>query len=136
MTPIATNLDLSDIKYDEHGLVPAIAQDAVDGTILMVAYMNKESLELTVQSGKAVYWSRSRKKLWKKGEESGNFQVVKGLFKDCDSDAIIVKIEQIGGAACHTGHRSCFYRQAQASGEWKTISTPLFNPDEVYKTKK
>ncbi|MFN0117614.1 MAG: phosphoribosyl-AMP cyclohydrolase [Elusimicrobiota bacterium] len=129
----ATKFDLSDLKYDGHGLIPVIAQDAQDGTILMLAYMNKASVEMTINTGKAVYWSRSRQKFWKKGEESGNFQVVKAIYKDCDADALIVKIEQIGGAACHTGHRSCFYRQAEEDGSWKTISKPLFDPETVYK---
>lgn len=124
--------DLSGIKYDADGLVPVIAQDHKDGTILMMAYMNKESLDLTLQSGKAVYWSRSRKKLWRKGEESGNVQMVKALYKDCDGDTLLIKIEQIGGAACHTGHRSCFFSERDGA-EWKVISKPVFNPEEVYK---
>lgn len=132
MTEI-TNLDFSLVKFDSDGLVPAIAQDHKDGTILMMAYMNRESLELTAKTGKAVYWSRSRKKLWKKGEESGNVQQVKGLYVDCDGDTLLVKVDQIGNAACHTGQRSCFYRQAQANGTWKEISTPLFDPAQVYK---
>lgn len=126
-------LDINDIKFDSNGLIPAIAQDHADGTILMVAYMNKESLQRTFDEGVAVYWSRSRQKFWKKGEESGNVQKLKGLYKDCDSDALLVKVEQIGGAACHTGQRSCFYRQAQADGGWKEISKPVFDPKEVYK---
>jgi phosphoribosyl-AMP cyclohydrolase len=125
--------DISDIKFNEDGLVPCIAQDAKDGTILMMAWMNKESLQLTLETGKVTYWSRSRKKLWKKGEESGNVQVLHGIYKDCDADALLVKIEQIGGAACHTGQRSCFYRQAHTDGTWKEISKPLFDPKEVYK---
>ena len=124
--------DLSDIKFDSNGLVPAIAQDHKDGTILMLAYMNLASLKMTLESGTATYWSRSRQKFWKKGEESGNVQQVKGLYKDCDSDAILIKVEQIGGAACHTGQRSCFYRQAE-DGYWKEISKPLFDPKQVYK---
>jgi phosphoribosyl-AMP cyclohydrolase len=124
--------DLSGIKYDADGLVPVIAQDHKDGTVLMMAYMNKESLELTLKTGRATYWSRSRKKLWKKGEESGNFQAVKGLYKDCDGDTLLVKIDQIGGAACHTGHRSCFFSQEEKGG-WKVVGKPLFNPEEVYK---
>jgi phosphoribosyl-AMP cyclohydrolase len=126
--------DLSGIKFDADGLVPVIAQDHKDGAVLMMAYMNKESLDLTLQTGRAVYWSRSRKKLWKKGEESGNFQVVKALYKDCDGDTLLIKIDQIGGSACHTGHRSCFYSERDGNN-WKVISTPLFNPDEVYKKK-
>lgn len=128
----ATELDLSGIKFDEHGLVPVVAQDHKDGTVLMVAYMNLESLKLTLETGRATYWSRSRKKLWKKGEESGNFQAVKALYKDCDGDTLVIKIEQIGEAACHTGHRSCFYTQAEGK-EWKVISKPVFDPKAVYK---
>jgi phosphoribosyl-AMP cyclohydrolase len=94
--------------------------------------MNKESLLLTLETGRATYWSRSRKKLWKKGEESGNFQRVLGLYKDCDGDTLLIKIEQIGEAACHTGHRSCFYSQADGK-EWKVISKPVFDPKAVYK---
>lgn len=124
--------DLSGIKYDADGLVPVIAQDHKDGTILMMAYMNKESLGLTLESGRAVYWSRSRKKLWRKGEESGNVQMVKGLYKDCDGDTLLIKVEQIGGAACHTGHRSCFFSERDGRS-WKVISTPLFDPSAVYK---
>lgn len=128
----ATELDLTTIKFDENGLIPVVAQDHKDGTVLMVAYMNLESLKLTLETGRATYWSRSRKKLWKKGEESGNFQAVKALYKDCDGDTLVIKIEQIGEAACHTGHRSCFYSQANGK-EWKVISTPVFDPKAVYK---
>lgn len=127
------SLTIDDIKYDANGLIPAIAQDHADGTILMVAYMNKESLLRTFEEGVAVYWSRSRQKYWKKGEESGNVQKVKAIYKDCDQDALVIKVEQIGGAACHTGQRSCFYRQAQPDGSWKEISKPLFDPKQVYK---
>lgn len=128
----ATELDLSTIKFDENGLIPVVAQDHKDGTVLMVAYMNLESLKLTLETGRATYWSRSRKKLWKKGEESGNFQAVKALYKDCDGDTLVIKIDQIGEAACHTGHRSCFYSQADGK-EWKVISKPVFDPKAVYK---
>jgi len=124
---------LSGIEFDENGLVPVIAQDANDGAVLMMAYMNQESLDITVKTGNATYWSRSRKKLWKKGEESGNVQKVKGIFKDCDGDTLLIKIEQIGGAACHTGNRSCFYSKATSDGKWEEISKPLFDPKAVYK---
>jgi phosphoribosyl-AMP cyclohydrolase len=126
-------LDISTLKFDSNGLITAVAQDANDGAVLMVAYMNEESLNLTFQTGVATYWSRSRNKLWKKGEESGNVQKVKGIYKDCDGDCLVIKVEQIGGAACHTGNRSCFYTQSQADGSWKEISKPIFNPAEVYK---
>jgi phosphoribosyl-AMP cyclohydrolase len=125
--------DLSDFKFDANGLLPAIAQDATDGAVLMLAYMNKESLQMTLETGTATYWSRSRNKFWKKGEESGNIQKVLGIYKDCDQDAIVLKIEQVGGAACHTGQRSCFYREFQKDGTWKEISKPLFDPKAVYK---
>ena len=134
MTESLKSLDVSDLKFDENGLIPVIAQDAKDGVVLMVAWMNRESLALTLETGTVTYWSRSRKKLWKKGEESGNVQVLKGLYKDCDADVLLAKVEQIGGAACHTGQRSCFYRQAGPGG-WRQISEPLFNPNEVYKKK-
>ncbi len=130
---MANKLDISTLKFDSNGLIPVVAQDAKDGEVLMVAYMNLESLQMTFETGVATYWSRSRKKLWKKGESSGNVQKVKGIFKDCDSDTLIVKIEQIGGAACHTGNRSCFYTVLESNGSWKENSKPLFNPEEVYK---
>lgn len=129
------SIDISDIKYDANGLVPVVAQDAKDGAVLMVAYMNKESLQMTLDTNIATYWSRSRKKLWKKGESSGNIQKVMAVYKDCDADCLVIKIEQIGGAACHTGHRSCFYRQSSKNEGWKEISKPLFDPEEVYKKK-
>ncbi len=126
-------LNIDDLKFDSNGLITAVAQDEKDGAVLMVAYMNKESLQRTFTEGVAVYWSRSRQKYWKKGEESGNVQRVKGIYKDCDGDCLVVKVEQIGGAACHTGNRSCFYRQAEPAGTWKEISKPLFDPEKVYK---
>ena len=125
-------IDTAALKYDADGLIPVVAQDYKDGTVLMVAYMNKESLDLTLQTGRATYWSRSRKKLWKKGEESGNFQQVKSMAIDCDLDTIVIKVDQIGGAACHTGHRSCFYRERDGQN-WKTVGQPLFDPKAVYK---
>lgn len=128
----SNTIDTAKLKYDADGLIPVVAQDHKDGTVLMVAYMNRESLDLTLETGRATYWSRSRRKLWKKGEESGNFQVVKALLIDCDLDTIVLKIEQIGDAACHTGQRSCFYRERDGKS-WKTISKPLFDPATVYK---
>ena len=133
MTKLVEVNNLTGIKFDEKGLVPVIAQDANDGEVLMMAYMNQESFNLTLETGNATYWSRSRNKLWKKGEESGNVQKVKGIYIDCDGDTLVVKIEQIGGAACHTGNRSCFYRKANAQGNWEEISTPIFDPKKVYK---
>ncbi len=116
------------------GLVPAIAQDAETGDVLMMAYMNDESYRETVATGRAVYYSRSRGKLWRKGEESGHFQEVTGIYLDCDRDTILLKVHQIGGAACHTGYRSCFYRQVTDDG-LEIICDKVFDPDEVYKKK-
>lgn len=113
------------------GLLPAIAQDAETGDVLMMAYMNPESYEETVRTGRAVYYSRSRQKLWRKGEESGNVQQVKAIFVDCDRDTILLKVEQIGGAACHKGYRSCFYRQVTPEG-LTVVGDRVFDPDEVY----
>jgi phosphoribosyl-AMP cyclohydrolase len=115
-----------------NGLVAAIAQDATTGEILMLANMNEDSFAKTLELGEAVYWSRSRNKLWHKGEESGNVQKVKELFIDCDGDAILLKIEQIGGAACHTGKRSCFFRKLEDS-RLIDVGTQVFDPKEVYK---
>ena len=124
--------DLIDtLKFDAAGLIPAIAQDAATGEILMVAWMNKESLELTLKTGEAVYWSRSRKKLWHKGEESGNVQKVKELRTDCDKDVLVLKIEQVGGAACHTGYRSCF-SWVLKDGAWAEEGVKVFNPEDKY----
>lgn len=114
------------------GLVTAIAQDDGTGEVLMVAYMNPESLARTLEFGEVVYWSRSRKKLWHKGEESGNVQKLKGLYVDCDGDALVLKVEQIGGAACHTGKRNCFFRRID-QGEIEDVGEQVFDPEEVYK---
>lgn len=113
------------------GLVTAIAQDYRDGTILMVAYMNEDAWHHTLDSGNATYWSRSRQQLWKKGESSGNVQKVHEIRLDCDLDAVVLKVEQIGDAACHTGHRSCFYRVLTNDG-FVTEGEPLFDPKKVY----
>ena len=114
------------------GLLPAIAQDAGTGEVLMMAYMNAESFAETLATGRAVYYSRSRKRLWRKGEESGNVQRVVGAFVDCDCDAILLKVEQIGGAACHEGYRSCFFRQVTPAG-LQVVGQRVFDPAEVYK---
>lgn len=114
------------------GLVPAIAQDANDGEVLMLAYMNETAWERTLATGEAHYWSRSRGKLWHKGEESGNVQKVKAIRMDCDNDTILLLVEQIGGAACHTGCRSCFYRKWE-NGEESVCSPQVFDPKAVYK---
>ena len=123
---------LDDILWNSDGLVPAIAQDAKSGAILMVAWMNREALELTVTENRAVYWSRSRKKLWRKGEESGNVQQLKELRLDCDNDVIMMQVEQIGGIACHTGRESCFYRVLK-DGQWAAIDPVIKDPKELYK---
>ena len=123
---------LDEIRWTEDGLVPVIAQQAETGTVLMFAWMNRESLALTVAEGYAVYWSRSRQRLWRKGEESGNRQKVIGLFLDCDEDVILLKIEQEGGIACHTGRESCFYRSL-IDGQWQTVQPVLKDPETIYK---
>jgi phosphoribosyl-AMP cyclohydrolase len=120
------------LKFDDKGLLTAVAQDYRTGEILMLAHMNEESLRKTVETGQAVYWSRSRKKLWHKGEESGNVQNVKELLIDCDGDAVVVKVEQVGGAACHTGKRSCFYRRLE-NGKLADVGVRVFDPEKVYK---
>lgn len=123
---------LDDIRWTEEGLVPVIAQQTDTGKVLMFAWMNRESLALTVAEGYAVYWSRSRGRLWRKGEESGHRQKVSGLFLDCDEDVILLKIEQEGGIACHTGRESCFYRSL-IDGQWQAVEPVLKNPDLIYK---
>jgi len=115
------------------GLVSAIAQDAATGEVLMIAWMNQEAFDETVRTRKAVYYSRSRKKLWRKGEESGNVQDVKEIFVDCDNDAILLKVDQIGGAACHEGFKSCFFRRIEADGSLTTQGERVFDPKQVYK---
>jgi phosphoribosyl-AMP cyclohydrolase len=114
------------------GLLPAIAQDDATGEILMVANMNRESLSRTLETGEAVYWSRSRKKLWHKGEESGNVQKVKSIFTDCDGDVILLKVEQVGNAACHTGKRSCFFSRRTEDGGVEDVGVQIFDPEKVY----
>jgi len=113
------------------GLVTAIAQDFATGEILMVAYMNEASLRRTLETGEVVYWSRSRQELWHKGESSGNTQVVKSIAVDCDGDAVLLRVEQRGGAACHTGKRSCFFRRLE-DGDWVDVGEQVFDPAEVY----
>jgi phosphoribosyl-AMP cyclohydrolase len=122
---------LDEIKWTEDGLVPAIAQDAKTGRVLMFAWMNRESLTLTVQKGEAVYYSRSRKKLWHKGEESGHTQKVKSLRLDCDNDVILLAIEQTGGIACHTGRQSCFFKEFK-DGAWQTVDAVIKDSKEIY----
>jgi phosphoribosyl-AMP cyclohydrolase len=125
---------LGKINWSADGLVPAIAQDAASGRVLMVAWMNREALKRTVELNEAVYWSRSRKKLWHKGEESGHVQRVKEIRVDCDQDVILLQIEQQGGIACHTGRESCFFSRLE-NGQWIETDAVLKNPDEIYKKK-
>lgn len=113
------------------GLVPVIAQDAATGDVLMLAYMNEDAYNETLKTGRAVYYSRSRNKLWRKGEESGNVQNVQGIFLDCDADTVLLKVEQVGGAACHTGYRSCFFSQITPDGV-QTVGERVFDPATVY----
>ena len=122
---------VDDILWNSDGLAPAIAQDAKTGKILMVAWMNREALQLTVTENRAIYWSRSRQKLWRKGEESGNVQQLKELRIDCDKDVIMMQVEQVGGIACHTGRVSCFYRVLK-DGQWTSIDPVIKNPKELY----
>lgn len=122
---------LDSIKFDENGLVPAVVQDAETGDVLMFAYMNREALELTLSSGKSHFYSRSRKKLWLKGETSGHVQSVDEVRTDCDADTILVKVRQ-KGAACHKGYRSCFYRKTENGSKWEITEETLFDPEEVY----
>ena len=135
MNDVSDNLDnldwLEAIRWTTDGLVPAITQDAATGDILMMAWMNRESLRLTAEEGHAVYWSRSRSKLWRKGETSGHQQVVKDIRLDCDEDVILLKVEQKGGIACHTGRRSCFYRSLK-NDQWVSVEPVIKDPDAIY----
>ncbi len=123
---------MAEVVFDDNGLIPAIAQDAESGQILMVAWMNRESLAETAATGRAVYWSRSRQKLWRKGEESGHGQEVHELRLDCDGDVVLLKVRQHGGIACHTGRASCFYRRLD-DGAWTTVDPVLKDPELIYK---
>jgi phosphoribosyl-AMP cyclohydrolase len=124
---------LDQVSWTSDGLVPAIAQDHVTNETLMVAWMNREALALTVKEQRAIYWSRSRQKLWRKGEESGNTQMIKDIRIDCDSDVIQLKVEQLGGIACHTGRRSCFYRRLNEDVQWETVEKVIKDPKQMYK---
>ena len=126
-----TQETLDSLKYDASGLIPAVVVDAESGDVLMVAYMNKDSLADTVRTGKTHFWSRSRQQYWMKGESSGNTQEVQGIYIDCDVDTLVVKVTP-AGAACHNGYRSCFYRKLNDTGEFEVIDERLFDPDEVY----
>jgi phosphoribosyl-AMP cyclohydrolase len=123
-----------DFSKSEDGLIPAIAQDWKTGEILMLAYINEDSWKFTLETGNATYWSRSRKKLWKKGESSGNVQKIKEVLVDCDEDTVVFKVDQIGDAACHLGYRSCFFRKVNMeNNELEVLGKLIFDPTEVYK---
>jgi len=122
---------LNQVRWTEEGLVPVIAQEAATGQVLMFAWMDREALRLTAETGTAVYWSRSRKKLWHKGEESGHVQHVVEIRLDCDADVVLLRVEQVGGIACHTGRHSCFFQKLQ-DGRWVSDLPVLKNPQEIY----
>ena len=122
---------LSKVHWDERGLVPVIAQEVGSNRVLMFAWMNREALKLTVETGQAVYWSRSRKKLWRKGEESGHTQLVREIRLDCDEDVVLLSVEQIGGIACHTGRHNCFFQKFE-NGEWVTVDPVIKDPSGIY----
>ncbi len=123
---------LNSLRWNSDGLLPAIAQDKDSGEVLMLAWMNREALRLSNERGRAVYWSRSRQKLWFKGEESGHVQKLSEIRVDCDADVVLLQVEQIGGIACHTGRRRCFFRVLQ-DGEWQIDEEIIKNPDEIYR---
>ena len=124
---------IADIKWNEQGLIPAIAQDAKQGDVLMVAWMNHEALRETIATKRSVYWSRSRKKLWRKGEESGHQQIVEEIRLDCDKDVILLRVEQVGDIACHTGRRSCFYKKYDETvDEWVDVDPVIKIPSDIY----
>ena len=126
---------LDELMFDADGLIPAVAQETGTGKLLTLAWMNRQALAETVRSGRAVYWSRSRKRLWRKGEESGHVQLVKQIRLDCDADAIVVEVEQVGGIACHTGHSRCFFRKLE-DGRWVETEPVLKEPSQIYDTKR
>lgn len=127
---------LSEIKWDNDGLIPAIAQDYKTGRVLMMAWMNQEALTLTIKEQRAIYYSRSRQQIWRKGESSGHVQTLHEVRLDCDADVIVLQVEQIGGIACHTGRESCFYRvhngEADNNGEWQSVDPVLKDPKDIY----
>ncbi len=134
LSPTTLSACLGEITWDAQGLVPAIAQELVSGDVLMFAYMNRDALQLTIERGEAVYWSRSRHRLWHKGEESGHIQKVHDIRLDCDGDVLLLKVEQLGhtpGIACHTGRHSCFYKQLK-NNSWQAVESVLKPPSEIY----
>ena len=122
---------LEDVSWNAEGLVPAIAQDGSTGEVLMLAWMNREALALTVEEGRAVYWSRSRNALWRKGEESGHQQLLQELRLDCDGDTVLLKVEQLGGIACHTGRKHCFFKCFDGK-HWQTVGSVIKSPEDIY----
>ncbi len=124
--------DVEQLKFDKAGLIPTIIQDADDNTVLMMAYMNKNSFQKTIETGETWFWSRSRQKYWHKGESSGNVQLVKEMYFDCDADTLLIKVKQLGDAACHMGYRSCFFNSIDKQGRVEVVGKPLFDPAEVY----
>jgi len=122
---------LNDINWNEQGLIPVIAQDWESGEVLMLAWMNRDALQLTLDEGRAVYWSRSRQALWRKGETSGHVQHLKEMRIDCDADTVLIRVEQVGGIACHTGRRSCFFQQLDG-GSWRITDEVLKDPEDMY----
>jgi phosphoribosyl-AMP cyclohydrolase len=123
---------LDEVPWNGDGLIAAVAQDAASGRVLTVAWMNRDALEETARTMRAVYWSRSRQRLWRKGEESGHVQKLRELRLDCDADAVLLKVEQVGGIACHTGRESCFYRKLE-NGEWVALDPVLKDPASIYR---
>ena len=123
---------LDEVPWNEHGLIAAVAQDAASGRVLTVAWMNREALKQTAEMGEAVYWSRSRGRLWRKGEQSGHVQKVRELRLDCDADAVLLQVEQVAGIACHTGRESCFFRKLE-NGSWVTTDPVLKDPADIYR---
>ena len=132
MTELTLNSCIEELKWDENGLIPAIAQDEQSGRILMFAWMNRDSLAQTLENGRAIYWSRSRQKLWAKGEESGNSQKIKSIRTDCDKDVLLLAIEQIGGIACHTGRESCFFYKLEDK-QWQVTDKVIKDPETMYR---
>lgn len=125
-------MDIDKLKFKDNGLIPVVIQDYSDQKVLMVAYMNKEAIKLTLETGETHFYSRSRKKIWKKGETSGHVQKVKEILLDCDEDTLLIKVEQ-KTASCHNGYKSCFYRKIDSKGNLEIVDKKLFDPDEVYK---
>ncbi len=124
---------LDEVRWNDEGLVPAIAQDASTSVTLMLAWMNRDALAETAATGRAVYWSRSRSRLWRKGEESGHVQSVVEIRLDCDADVVLLRVEQAGGIACHTGRQSCFFRRLSADGRWEVVEPVLKKPESIYR---